>query len=130
MPKKKMTKKPKASTKVERDVAVRRHLSRSKRSRCPDEYEFSNIIKREPDIDWMRHPEKSDVLGIDVPTRVNRKTKRLELNYNKIFKCSNPIDGPKVVCFDDTDCKVVSPPYAGTQEGPYKIISKKKARKR
>lgn len=68
-------KKKVVSAKVSRDLAMQAHFERNKRARCVDENEWSKDVREDADIDWIRHPERSDVIGIDIPTEIddNRK---------------------------------------------------------
>ena len=41
--------------------------TRSKRAKTLDLRTRSKLVKKEPDEEWLEHPDKSDVEGIDVP---------------------------------------------------------------
>ena len=68
---KKKTKKK--STRISREAALERHYQRPRKARIRDECETNKTIHKTPTKGWSAHPNKSDVLGIDVPTEVDAK---------------------------------------------------------
>lgn len=68
---KKSKPKKKKSARVSREAALKRHYERPKKARLKDECEVNKTVHAYPTKEWMEHPQKSDVLGIDVPTEID-----------------------------------------------------------
>lgn len=64
------TKKKTKKSYISREEALKAHFNRSKRARCKDEAETAKKVSIRPTGDWKKHPDRSDVLGIDAPTKI------------------------------------------------------------
>lgn len=71
--KKKVAGKEKKKKGISRETALARHYRRPTRARIRDECEFNKKIGKDPTQAWSDHPSASDVLGIDIPTEIDKR---------------------------------------------------------
>lgn len=99
-----MTKPSKKSARITREEALKRHYKRPPHARSRDECEINKHVNKEPTKAWEKSPNKSDVLGIDVPTlidehgnmRVSRVKPKFCFTLEDKEKIAKAIKGKKI----------------------------------